>query len=137
MKELIADGGCLCGSVRYTIKGELIWSGYCHCESCRRHTSSPVASFIDVHEKDMMFHGENLTTYNSSENVERAFCNVCGTPISYLTKERPGEIQLYTATLDFPENVQPSEHVHCSEKLPWFSIDDDLPRHDGSAIDDG
>ncbi|MEM9278659.1 MAG: GFA family protein [Pseudomonadota bacterium] len=137
MREIVADGGCLCGAVRYTVKGELLWSGYCHCESCRRQTSSPVACFFGVYEKDMMFHGESLAIYESSQGVERSFCKVCGSPISYVTRERPGEIELYTATLDFPERVAPTEHVHWHERLPWFCIKDNLPKHEGSATDDG
>ncbi len=136
MTVVTADGGCLCGAVRYSVKGELLWTGYCHCESCRRHTSSPVASFTCFWEKDAMFHGDNLGVYKSSPEVERTFCKVCGTPISYMISSRPGELQLYTMTLDFPEKMTPMEHVHCEEQLPWFRVDDELPRHKGSALDD-
>ncbi|MEO1143306.1 MAG: GFA family protein, partial [Pseudomonadota bacterium] len=78
----------------------------------------------------------NLGVYKSSPEVERTFCKVCGTPISYMISSRPGELQLYTMTLDFPEKMTPMEHVHCEEQLPWFRVDDELRRHKGSALDD-
>ena len=33
-------GGCLCGAVRYKISGDLIFSGKCYCEDCRKSGST-------------------------------------------------------------------------------------------------
>ena len=41
-------GRCLCGKTRFEYHGAELWCGYCHCESCRRHTSSPVTVFMGV-----------------------------------------------------------------------------------------
>ncbi len=129
MAEIVADGGCLCGAVRYTLKGELLWAGHCHCESCRRQTSSPITSFFSIYEKDMMFHGDkSIGTYQSSADVERGFCKECGTPIYYMNKTRAGEIDLYAASLDNPENYKPQFHYHWDEKLSWLHMNDGLPK---------
>ena len=29
-------GGCLCGAVRYKVSGDLIFSGRCYCDDCRK-----------------------------------------------------------------------------------------------------
>ena len=31
-----AEGGCLCGSVRYRVAGDPVAATLCHCRSCRR-----------------------------------------------------------------------------------------------------
>ncbi|MEM9331706.1 MAG: GFA family protein [Pseudomonadota bacterium] len=136
MTDIVADGGCLCGAVRFSIKGSLLWSGHCHCESCRRQTSSPMTTYFCVRESDMMFHGESLEIYESSEGVERSFCKICGTPMSYTNQSRPGEIDLYVASLDFPEKLSPEKHMCWEERLPWLSISDDLPKSTGDGPDD-
>lgn len=41
-------GRCLCQAIRYECAGEPILIAHCHCESCRRQTSSPVTTFILV-----------------------------------------------------------------------------------------
>jgi NAD(P)-dependent dehydrogenase (short-subunit alcohol dehydrogenase family) len=40
-----AEGGCLCGAVRYRVRGSAIASGICHCRSCRKTASAPTLPF--------------------------------------------------------------------------------------------
>jgi hypothetical protein len=39
--EVILEGGCLCGSVRYRIVGTSKSIGHCHCESCQKASGAP------------------------------------------------------------------------------------------------
>ena len=39
------NGACFCGAVRFTVSGEPAAMGYCHCESCRTWSASPVNAF--------------------------------------------------------------------------------------------
>ena len=41
-------GRCLCGDIRYQYTGTPVKILHCHCESCRRHASSPITSFVCV-----------------------------------------------------------------------------------------
>lgn len=122
-------GRCLCGQVTFEFEGELNWCGHCHCESCRRNTSSAMATFYAVPRSAYRFTGEIPKSYASSEGVERLFCGTCGSPIAYQADRFAHEIHFYLGTLDHPEELQPQFHVFCEEKLPWLEIDDDLPRH--------
>ena len=45
----------------------------------------------------------------------------------------PGEIHLYVASLDNPEDWQPSRHVFFAESLPWADLHDRLPRFNGTS----
>jgi hypothetical protein len=126
-------GRCLCGEVTYEFNGEPKWQAYCHCESCRRNTSSPVAAFFGVSRGAFRFTGKAPATYHSSPGVRRLFCARCGTPIAYETDRRPDEVDLYAASLEDPETYRPQEHVYTAERLPWFDVRDDLPRHPRNA----
>ena len=127
-------GGCLCGAVRYEVKGAPSWIAYCHCESCRRHTGAPVSPFVGATRTQLSYSGEVPLGYTSSPGVTRSACPHCGTPIAYETERRPEDVDLYLGTLDEPERFVPTFHVHCAEQLPWLHIDDDLPRHARSSI---
>ena len=123
----MAGGHCLCGQLRFVAKGEPKWVAYCHCASCRRHTGSPVACFVNFPLARVSFSGARAT-FESSPGVTRSHCAACGTPIAYETARRPGEIDLYLNAFDVPERFEPQVHVHFAEHLPWFDTRDDKPR---------
>lgn len=122
-------GRCLCGDLTYEFTGEPKWLSYCHCESCRRQVSSPVAAFVGLDRKQFRYTHGTPTRFVSSPGVTRSFCGRCGSPMSFEGEKWPGEIHLYTGTLSDPAAFAPTEHVRVAEKLPWFEVADQLPRH--------
>jgi hypothetical protein len=126
-------GRCLCGDVTFEFGGDPNWQAYCHCESCRRNTSSPVTAFLGVNRSAFRFTGKAPAVYRSSPGVRRLFCAGCGTPIAYETERRPDEIDLYAASLEDPEAYRPQGHAYTSEQLSWFDVKDDLPRQPGGG----
>lgn len=121
-------GHCLCGQLAFTAEGEPRWVAYCHCASCRRHTGSPVTCFVNYRLEEVGFTGER-TLYRSSPGVVRSHCATCGTPVSYETASRPGEIDLYLNVFDEPQLFTPGGHAFFEEHIPWFDTRDDLPRN--------
>ncbi|MBP1857207.1 hypothetical protein J2Z75_000687 [Rhizobium herbae] len=128
MMEL--TGRCLCRSVVFKISGDVIRTGHCHCESCRRATSSPVTTFLCVATTSVAFWGETLRHYASSPGVSRGFCGNCGSPMSFATERRPGEIDLYVATLDDASGVEITRHWYWNERVSWLHCEDDLPKEE-------
>lgn len=125
------DGGtgrCLCGAVRYRFAGRPNWQAHCHCESCRRATSSPFTSFFAVDHDRLEWSGTAPARHESSPGVFRGFCPRCGSPIAYQSATRTHEIDLYALTLDDPGGFAAEAHVHWNEHLPWLHLSDGLPR---------
>ena len=128
MKKL-TKGHCLCGQIKYEFEGKPEWVAYCHCESCRRHTSSTVAPMLGVQVKQFRYLEGTPAAYQSSTGVWRYFCPNCGSPMAYTNDAKwPGEVHLYLGTLEHPEKFVPTGHVHAGEQLPWFEVQDELPR---------
>jgi hypothetical protein len=125
---MTTSGRCLCGSIQYEYEGEPVAVLHCHCESCRRQTSSPVATFVMVRREGLRFTRGTPKDYASSPGVRRSFCAACGSPIAYQTERRPDIVDLYAGTLSDPSRVVPTCHVHAEEQLTWFEIADELPR---------
>jgi len=128
-------GRCLCGDLTYQFDGEPLWVEYCHCESCRRQTSSAVAIFVGLDTTQFRYTRGKPAGYASSPGVMRSFCARCGSPMSFEAAKWPSEIHLYLGTLSEPATFVPTRHVHIAEKLPWFEVADTLARHahDGAA----
>lgn len=124
-------GHCLCGAVEYEFTGKPLWVSHCHCETCRRHTSSAVATFVGVNIDQFSYLKGTPASYQSSPDVWRYFCATCGSPMAYTSDKRhPGEVHLYIGTLENPDQFAPRGHVNSAEQLPWFEVDDELPRYE-------
>ncbi|MHA1599438.1 MAG: GFA family protein [Alphaproteobacteria bacterium] len=126
-------GGCLCGAIRYVATGEPLWVAHCHCQSCRRSTGAPFATFVGFAPDQVAFSASAPATYASSPGVRRSFCGDCGTPIAFEADRYPGEIHLYVCTMDAPAEFTPQAHVHVREQLPWLHLDGGLPRFRASG----
>jgi hypothetical protein len=59
----------------------------------------------------------------------RSFCGDCGSPLSFETQIFADETHLYAATLEDPSLYRPTAHIFWSERLPWVTFSDDLPKH--------
>jgi hypothetical protein len=126
--QTVTTGRCLCGDIRYEYLGAPDRLFHCHCDSCRRHVSSPIATFVCVLRDAFRFTRGTPQTYQSSPGVRRSFCARCGSPIAYEADRIPNEVHLYHGTLADPDSVQPTAHVHIAEQLTWFEVMDELPR---------
>ncbi|MFA3919261.1 GFA family protein [Ruegeria hyattellae] len=81
-------GQCMCGAVTVTAtaaKGSL---GACHCDMCRRWTSSMLITFPA--EPGYTADGP-VRSFTSSDWAERAFCERCGSALWYRITA-PGEM---------------------------------------------
>jgi len=128
-------GGCMCGAVRYKTGGEPFSVAYCHCNSCRKHNGASVVTLAGYQKDQVEFSGRERSFYESSPGAMRAFCDQCGTP---LTWEGDGGdlgpiVELHLGTFDDPEALVPTAHAFYPEHISWFEIDDDLPRYEGFA----
>lgn len=122
-------GRCLCGAIRYTFDpAGVIWRLHCHCESCRRATSSPITTYFAVRDTAWRWLRDVPAQYQSSAGVTRSFCARCGAPMTYATEARPDETHFYAATLLDPTDFAPDGHDFWDERLPWLEIADDLPK---------
>ena len=128
-----STGGCMCGAVRFEISGSPSRVLHCHCESCRRHTGAPMATLGVFKADQVNFSGKDRTPYASAPGVERAFCSACGTSLTWETEfGDEGKIcAVHISAFDDPEAMPATGHSFYAERISWFDIADELPRHEG------
>ncbi len=122
-------GACLCGGVRYAIRGTLDAPVACHCSQCAR-TSGHHAVMACCADRDLdITAADTLRWYASSANVKRGFCERCGGNLFW--KDASGEVTYVTAgTLDRPTGLRMTAHIFAGSRADYDDIDDDLPRSD-------
>ena len=120
------QGSCFCGAVEFTVSGEPVGMGYCHCESCRHWSAGPVNAFtLWKPEAVQVTRGaDNIGTYNKTPRSYRKWCKTCG---GHLFTDHPemGLIDVYAAVIpDLADS--PGGHVHYQETV--LRIKDGLPK---------
>lgn len=126
--DKITTGGCLCGAVRYQIKGELRSVSNCHCSQCRK-THGHYGAYSAAPEKAISFMEERgLKWFQSSDIARRGFCCECGASLFYdpLPKDY---IAIAAGTLDGPTGLKTAEHIFTDDKGDYYELSDDLPKH--------
>ena len=122
----IHNGSCFCGTVQFTVEGEPAAMGYCHCESCRSWSASPVNAFsLWKPEAVRVTKGaDKVGAFNKTPKSTRKWCKACG---GHVFTEHPqwGVTDVYAASipsLDF----KPGLHVNYQETK--LRMKDGLPK---------
>jgi|SRR5271165_2767021 len=128
-----AEGGCLCGAVRYRIAGEPSSSIICHCRSCRLASAASSVAWLTVERSQLTLLSGEPRAFNSSPGVVRRFCGTCGSPLTYETATNPSCIDVTTASLDEPGRYPPTDEVWVEHHVTWQILDLRLRQHPGSS----
>jgi hypothetical protein len=119
-------GSCFCGTVQFTVEGDPAAMGYCHCESCRSWSASPVNAF-SLWKPDAVRvtrGADEIVTYSKTPKSARKSCKVCG---GHLFTDHPGwgVTDVYAASIPSLK-FQPGLHVNYQETK--LRMKDGLPK---------
>jgi hypothetical protein len=129
----MATGRCLCGAVRYEVRGPLGDVLICHCEECRRWHGH-ISAFTAARREDLAVDDGRLVRWvdspASDAHARRGFCGECGSSLFW---DAPGRetISIAAGTLDGDAELRITGHIYVSERAGYDGLPDDgLPRHD-------
>jgi hypothetical protein len=121
------NGGCLCGSIRYSCDAEPVLTAICHCPHCQKQTSSPFSIVVAVPKGTLKITGQTLKTFDdvgeSGQPVRRKFCGSCGSPIVSILDAMPDIDFIKAGTLDDTSWLTPTMEVWCATAQPWVKVD--------------
>ena len=114
-------GGCLCGAVRYELRGPLRDVLVCHCTECRRwhggpgyYTSVPRAALELVEDRGLRF----IASPASDAEADRGFCAECGSSLFWRAPARD-TISVTAGSLDGPTGIGTSGHIYDAQRADW------------------
>jgi hypothetical protein len=106
------EGGCLCGAVRFSVTGDPLRTGLCHCHDCRR-TSGSSFSFFAVWPRSAYQGTGELATHEG-----RSFCPVCGSRVVHL---RSDEAEIMVGAFDNPPiDLVPRYEIWTPRREQWM-----------------
>ena len=121
---MIKSGGCLCGHIRYTIKGEPILTVVCHCTHCQKQSGGVFSTNHGVPETAYEQSGQTKVFTDSGDSgqpVFRHFCGECGSPILSTVAAMPGVVLVKAGTLDDIAAAVPTLEVYTDHAAAWVA----------------
>jgi hypothetical protein len=118
-------GGCLCGSVRYSVEAEPMFTVVCHCISCQKQSGSAFSVEFIVASSSVSVQGQTKTFHekgDSGKAVERRFCPECGSALISWGAMMPDALFIKAGTLDDPSWIAPTMEVYCDRAQPWVNL---------------
>ena len=125
------QGGCACGSVRYTLKSAPMFVHCCHCRDCQRQTGSAFVlnALIETDRIELQCGDPEAAAVptDSGRPHDIYRCPTCRTAVWSDYGRRPGLRFVRVGTLDAPEAVPPDVHIFTRSKLPWVALPEGTP----------
>lgn len=118
-----AGGSCLCGGVRYEVRGPLSDVSACHCSQCARTTGHHLASTNCASEDLVFTASESLRWFRSSDEAERGFCSACGGNLFWRAFGGK-QTSIAAGTLDRPTGLTLTRHIFVGSKSDYYIIAD-------------
>ena len=125
--EALHRGSCLCGAVRFEVKGDLPPPSACHCIQCRKHSGHFEAS-TDVLRSALTIYGPERIAWYHTENVRRGFCSTCGSSLFWDPAEKDWTA-IAMGAFDTPTHTKLKMHIYAANKGDYYDIADSLPQN--------
>ncbi len=106
-------GGCSCGAVRFTLRGEPRVVGLCHCLECRKATGGVAMPYAEWPAAAF------ATTGETRSFLGRSFCPVCGSRLFNLSPDR---VEVLLGSLDeAPGDLAPTQEGWVIRREAWLA----------------
>lgn len=127
----MANGGCNCGAVAFTITAEIRDVYICHCSICRRYSgANGVAVVVVDNDAFKWLRGEDHIASWKKPGADwySHFCRVCGSPLPGVDDEAHSYVPVGLIS-EGGEHLKVAHHIWVGSKAGWDEIGDDGRQH--------
>jgi hypothetical protein len=123
----VRAGGCLCGAVRYSVRGDPVHVRRCHCADCRKESGSAFSVYAQWPVDAFEMSGE-ISSYDG-----RGFCARCGSRLLDTTGLGDALIEIRLGSLDeAPFELKPEDEIWVKRRESWILAVEGAAQHDES-----
>jgi hypothetical protein len=124
----VRAGGCLCGAVRYSVRGEPVHVRRCHCADCRKESGSAFTVYAHWPVEAFEISGE-ISSYDG-----RGFCPRCGSRLLDTAGLDDRFIEIRIGSLDeAPFELKPESEIWVKRRESWIPPVEGAAQHRESA----
>jgi len=125
-------GGCLCGTIRYQVRGPALQTSLCHCDDCRRASGAPYVAWT-FFRSDALTWTKGVPKCIIFAGRERTFCGDCGSPLTFFDPLSQEFFEVNTCTLDRPDDFPPGDQCWTTDEVRWSKSIHALARYDETS----
>jgi hypothetical protein len=114
-------GSCLCGGVRFELRGELDAIIACHCTQCRKQTGHFWASTHTANDDLHFVSDETLRWFRSSARARRGFCHCCGSTLFWKI-DGAATTSVCAGAIDGPTGLKLAGHIFVADAGDYYTI---------------
>ena len=125
-------GSCLCGTVRFEVKGDFDSFYLCHCQHCQKDTGSAhAANLFSQSAKLVWLSGAGAVASFTLPGTlhNKSFCKVCGAALP--NTQIPSLLVVPAGCLDTQISMAPTAHIFSSSKAGWDGELEKVPKFEG------
>ncbi len=120
-------GGCICGRVRYEVRGQPLMAIVCHCRTCQKRTGSAFSMSLIVMRPDFVLVRRGTATRelpgaSGQINVQH-FCHHCLARTHSEPVASPEVSYVRPGTLDDPMQISPVAQIWVKSARPSGILD--------------
>ena len=124
------EGGCACGTVRYRLASDPLFTHCCHCLNCQRQTGSAfvINLMIETDRVDLLAGvPQKVDAPRDDGSTQEIFrCPTC--QVAVFSQYTHPEVRFIRAgTLDEPASVVPDVHIFTRSKVGWITLPASVP----------
>lgn len=129
MNEPVIGGSCLCGAVRFELRGPLRDVVLCHCAMCRK-THGHIGAYTNAPGQSLrMIEARGLKWYESSSFARRGFCGECGASV-FWERIHGDVISVAAGVLDAPTGLTTTLQIFTDDAGDYYEIDPRVAQRD-------
>jgi hypothetical protein len=115
------SGGCLCGAVRFEVKGPALKPHTCSCKMCQRHTGALTAAWVEFPRDAVVWTGQPAI-YRSSDYSSRAFCKECGSSLGAIDDAPVVALLIGCFDKNKGKELAPQYHSFRAGRPKWWTV---------------
>jgi hypothetical protein len=114
------SGSCLCGTVKFEVKGEFESFYLCHCQYCQKDTGAGNAANLFSSSAQLIWQsGADAVASFALPGTRhsKSFCKLCGSALPNTSIK--GLLVVPAGCLDNKPTLSPTAHIFTSSRAHW------------------
>jgi len=105
----------------------------CHCGLCRQLSGAAYSTWATVRTDGFsILRSVGIRRYRPTDNIARAFCEICGTHVLTEDRRLPAMIGIPAGIIVGGRLPEPAAHYFVDDKAAWHSLCDAIPCFGGA-----